>query len=117
MKKYLIAALLSLGLSGAALAADISGVWESKESSATLSPGKMKFAKDGTAELAPEGFEPLKGTYKADKKFIDITIADKGKATLAYHLEGDKMTVQYENGTVQKFNKVSVPEPKKDKKK
>lgn len=117
MKKYLTALVLSLAAASTAFAADVTGVWVSKESSASLTPGTLTLTKDGRATLAPDGYEPLKGKYKADAKFIDIEIEDKGKASLAYTLKGTQMRVQYENGSVQNFTKSDTPASKKGSKK
>lgn len=117
MKKYFLAFLLSVAAAGSAFAADVTGVWKSTEASATVTPGTLTLNKDGTAVLAPLGYEPLKGTYKADAKFIDISITDKGNAMLAYTLRGSELTVEYENGTTQHFMKSDTPPAKKGKKK
>ena len=117
MKKYLTALVLSLAAASTAFAADVTGVWVSKESSASLTPGTLTLTKDGKASLAPSGYEPLNGKYKADAKFIDIEIQDKGKASLAYVLKGNQLTVEYENGSVQHFTKSDTPAPKKGSKK
>ena len=77
-------------------------------------PGAMTLTADGKAILAPDGFEPLKGTYAAQGQFIDLTM-DRGRASLIYSIANGKLTVQYENGAIQTFTKQTPPVAPKSK--
>lgn len=85
-------------------AKEVVGVWVSTERTAVVAPGTMTLTAEGHATLAPDGFEPLKGTYVAKGQFLDITM-DRGRASLIYSIEKNKMSVQYENGAMQTFTK------------
>jgi hypothetical protein len=120
MKKLLACALMGLALSTSAYAApaakdapavkassankELAGAWVSTERTSVVAPGTMTFTEKGDITLAPEGFDPLKGTYTVQGQFIDVT-TDRGRATLIYKIEKDKMALEYENGSVQNFTK------------
>jgi hypothetical protein len=126
MKKLLACALMGLVLSTSAYAApaakavskDVVGVWVSTERTTVVAPGTMTLSANGEMILAPEGFDPLKGTYKVQGQFLDLT-TDRGRATLIYKIDKDTMFVEYENGSVQSFTKQpsasSAPAKKKAK--
>jgi hypothetical protein len=125
MKKLLVCTLMAFAMSAAVAAqaakepsaanpatsvkatqakTDVVGVWVSSERTAVVAPGVMTLTARGEITLAPEGFDPLKGTYKVQGRFIDIT-TDKGRAALIYSIKKDTMYVEYENGAVQNFTK------------
>lgn len=130
MKKLLLCTLMGFVLSSAfatpapkvvptsaksmKVAADYVGVWVSTERTTIVAPGTMTLTNDGHVTLAPEGFDPLKGTYTAKGQFLDFTM-DRGRATLIYSINQNNMTVQYENGSVQKFTKQIGPTTAKKK--
>lgn len=132
MKKLLLCTLMSVVLSsafaapapktspavatakGVKAAQDYIGVWVSTERTTVVAPGTMTLTSDGHVTLAPEGFDPLKGTYTVKGQFIDITM-DRGRATLIYSINQNKMTVEYENGSIQSFTKQPAPTTAKPK--
>jgi hypothetical protein len=80
------------------------GVWVSTQRTAVVAPGTMTLSDKGKVTLAPEGFDPLQGTYKVQGRFIDIK-TDHGAAALIYELNKDALSVQYENGAFQSFTR------------
>lgn len=84
----------------------VTGVWRSDERNAQVSPGTLTLSADGKVTLAPDGFDPLVGTYKVKGRFLDIK-TDRGQASIIYTLSANAMMLEYENGSVQNFKKQS----------
>jgi hypothetical protein len=80
------------------------GVWRSDERTAQVSPGTLTLTADGRVSLAPDGFDPLVGTYKVQGQFLDLKTA-RGSANLIHTISQDTMTLEYEDGAVQNFKK------------
>lgn len=122
MKKLLVGTFLSLVISASFAATavkpglglkaskatssknQIVGVWTSVDRTAVIGPGTMTLSSNGKVTLAPDGFDPLEGTYKVQGQFLDIT-TDRGRASLIFKLDKNTLSVQYENGAVQNFTK------------
>jgi uncharacterized membrane protein len=120
MKNLIIGSVVALAL-GSALAAPASttpasqpkaqsaasavvGVWRSDERTAQVSPGTLTLSANGRVSLAPDGFDPLVGTYKVQGRFLDIT-TDRGTVSIVYTLSPNGLMLEYENGSVQNFKK------------
>lgn len=122
MKTFILGAALALAMAAAqsaptptqaavALKADpaktsVVGVWRSDERTAQASPGTLTLTANGKVTLAPDGFDPLVGTYKVNGRFLDLK-TDRGSATIIYTLSPNAMMLEYENGSVQNFKKQS----------
>lgn len=119
MKKLLAGSLLSLALSSVtaapttgpasqskvqSAAAAVVGVWRSDERTAQVSPGTLTLSANGRVSLAPDGFDPLVGTYVVQGRFLDIK-TDRGMASIVYTLSPSGLMLEYENGSVQNFKK------------
>lgn len=144
MKKLLIIAMLGLSMSfGMAAAADgptaskiaakapakaqtrqadLVGVWRSDERTPKVSPGTLTLTADARVTLAPDGFDPLVGTYKVQGLFLDLK-TDRGTASIVFNLSPNALMLEYEDGSVQNFKKqqpagrTGTSTPKKDVKK
>jgi hypothetical protein len=88
--------------------ATIVGAWRSDEHTAQVSPGTLTLTADGRVTLAPDGFDPLVGTYKVQNQFLDIKTG-RGTATLIHTLTQNTLTLEYENGAVQNFKRLQPP--------
>ena len=107
--KLAVSALALVPLLALASPKEVVGVWKSDDIAGGASAGVMTLKKDGTAILAPEGIAAVKGHYKADKLFVDITIPGMGVSTFSYTLDNKNtvMRVRYADGLTQTFNKDS----------
>lgn len=82
------------------------GTWRAvPDANPQLHPGTLTFERSGQAQVAPDGFIPLAGTWKATADAIEIVVPDRGTAHLTYQLSGKPLTltVRYDSGLSQRF--------------
>lgn len=114
MKTYLKhIALLALAVPAIALAnPKLVGTWKATAGSEKALSGVLELNKDGSAKLAPEGYDPLKGTWKATGPgALTLVMPPHGSSEMEYVLSKDKLTLKYNNGASQDFMRDSAEQP------
>lgn len=86
----------------------LAGHWRA-EAVEGAAPGVLELRADGTVRLAPQGFDPVEGTWHADTRAgtLTVTISGAGTALMGYTLSGDTLTLRYASGVQQSFIRTS----------
>lgn len=101
LKTLLAGAVLAPAISFAASAPALVGAWHSEGADRALS-GDIVFTADGHAKLAPAGFTPLEGTWKANKDQLTLTMPP-GTSVMTWSVSHGKLSLTYDNGATQTF--------------
>lgn len=101
----LVATSVHAGTARPSKAPKLTGSWRTDASAVGTAAGRITFGPGDKVELAPDNFEPLRGTYRAAHGVIDIAAGDRGRASLGYWFtdNGTALHLQYENGMRQRF--------------
>lgn len=109
MKKLLTLTLLALATSSAMADKRLHGHWEASNAENGALRGTMTLSAKGSAELHPEGHDPVQGTWTAKKgksgNQLTLTIQEAGSSSMSYEFKGPKLVLTYDNGNQQQFVK------------
>jgi hypothetical protein len=86
----------------------LTGVWKTVSGTDKALSGKLAILKDGSAELSPEGFDPLKGTWGVKGHVLTLTMPPHGQSSMNYSFtKKGELKLNYENGLEQVFAKTA----------
>ena len=94
-------------------ASPVVGTWHSAGGAPQALSGVITLKANGDARLAPEGFAPLDGTWKADKGQLTLTMPPHGTSVMGYSVEHGQLTLTYDNGAKQTFESATKKDGKK----
>lgn len=97
------------------------GRWDtdSRSASSGNTPGTLELYPDGRLRLAPTGFEPAQGLWRARTQSgeLDLTVPGIGTASMRYTRSGRTLVLHYADGSTQTFvraQRAGAPTPRKD---
>ncbi|KWU17776.1 hypothetical protein [Burkholderia cenocepacia] len=104
LKTLVAGAVLAPALSfAAAPVSPLVGTWHSTGGAPRALAGTITLSANGDAQVAPQNFAPLNGTWKAEKGQLTLTMPPHGSSVMAYSIEHGKLTLTYDNQEKQTF--------------
>lgn len=89
----------------------LTGTWLAIDKNGDLRAGTIAFEPNGVVIIAPNGSQPLIGSWKASAHQILISLAHNGLSTLTYRFSPRKpvvLTITFKNGTYKNFARLPV---------
>lgn len=82
------------------------GTWTTNSGTERALPGLLVINSDGTAKLAPEGYEAMNGTWKESKPgTLSLEMPPHGVSEMTYTLKKNSLLLTYNTGATQSFER------------
>lgn len=107
LKFLVVAALLAPAFAFSATS-PLVGHWKSTSKEQLALKGTITLDGDGHAELAPEGYPAMEGTWQADKDQLTLTMPPTGSSKMSWKVSKNNLSLTYNNGTKQDFVRDAV---------